>query len=578
MKRKGLSFFQLTKETFSLLSSQHKKKFFKHAGLSVIQALLEVISLTAILPLFYQLLNSTTKSSATTVDILQLPGPWYLVLGAVILIFLIKNIVVLWFVHRQAEFVNSLYLDFSKKFYKYFYQQNWISYLQENSSEAFRKIKNSPYDFAHHVLFNYLQLITDGIICSLILGVVIWIDYRILVVLVALTIPVFVFHTFFRKTIIKKVDSSFRELTPKANILLAQGIDSYAEANIYHKQDYFINRFLHIIKITSTQISHLKTFANLPSRILETIAIVCFAGLIFYARLSTGLAQHVLIIVTLFSLALYRIVPSINRMLVFISQIQSYAYSISEVKERIYSNLPSKEKTDSFSFKEELQLKKVSFQYEKEQSVLLQDVTLTIKPGDFILLSGPSGAGKTTLINLLAGLVTGYQGALIIDGQTLTQDNISDWQQNIGIVPQASIILQDTILRNIAFGEADSEIDLLKVDSALKFSELHSFVQSLPRHLNTLIGENGLTLSGGQRQRLVLARAFYRDAKILLLDEVTNQLDEANKFKILNTLKELTQNNKKTIILASHDASCKSFATRVFNFQEKKVLECETVS
>lgn len=574
---KGLSFIRVTEETFSVLSSESKRKFFKHAGFSVAQALLEVISLTAILPLFYQLLDSTTRNSDTPLDLLQLPGPWYIVLGVVILIFLVKNIMVLWLVHRQAEFVNALYLDFSKQFYKYFYQQGWISYLQENSSESFRKIKNSPYDFAHHVLFSYLQLITDAIICSLMMAVVIWIDYRIMFVLVALSIPVFVFHSFFRKNIIQKVDSSFRELTPKANIMLAQGIDSYAEANIYNKQDYFINGFLRIIKITSEQISRLKTFANLPSRILETIAIVCFAGLILYARLSPGLEQHVLIIVALFSLALYRIVPSINRMLISISQIQSYAYAVTEVKERIATDLSSKTKLTQFPFKDALQLKRITFQYGKEQNVLLHDVTLTIRPGEFILLCGPSGAGKTTLLNLIAGLITGYSGNVVVDGLTLTSANITGWQQNISLVPQAPVVLQDTILKNIAFGENEAEIDLSRANQAVKLAELEVFIKSLPRQLGTVIGENGMTLSGGQRQRLVLARAFYRDAKILLLDEVTNQLDEVNKLKILNTLKELTKENK-TIILASHDQSCKNFATRVFNFEGRKISELETVS
>jgi len=176
-------------------------------------------------------------------------------------------------------------------------------------------------------------------------------------------------------------------------------------------------------------------------------------------------------------------------------------------------------------------------------------------------LQGPSGAGKTTILHLLAGLLTNFEGHILIDGKKLESATRSGWQSNIGFVQQASVVLQDTILNNVAFGEYHADRE--RVKKALSYAGLLDFVSSLPRTLDTSVGEFGLTLSGGQRQRLVLARALYRNPSVLILDEVTNQLDEEIKHNILTMLKELSQNGA-TVILASHDISVSKFANRKF--------------
>jgi ABC-type multidrug transport system fused ATPase/permease subunit len=197
---------------------------------------------------------------------------------------------------------------------------------------------------------------------------------------------------------------------------------------------------------------------------------------------------------------------------------------------------------------------------------LLNDLSLTIKKNDFVILRGPSGAGKTTLIHLLAGLIEKYEGEVLIDGIVLSPENLRAWQAKIGMVSQAPVILQDTVLANITFGEDESSTDPDRVELAIRLAGIKEFIETLPLKLLTPIGENGLTLSGGQRQRLALARALYRNPEIVLLDEVTNQLDEENKLNILKNLRELTLTGK-TIILASHDPVALDFATQVFTLK-----------
>ena len=260
------------------------------------------------------------------------------------------------------------------------------------------------------------------------------------------------------------------------------------------------------------------------------------------------------------------------------SQIQAYAYAVSELKE-ILGNTASEGNaaTQKIPFREGLELKSISFQYEHKSKIyLLKDLSIKIRKGDLIVLEGASGTGKTTFIHVLAGLIDNYSGQILIDNVPLTKDNLPAWQAKLGFVPQAPVILQDTIARNIAFGVEDEEVLINKVNDVLDLAGMSDVVRSLPQKLNTPVGENGLTLSGGQRQRLVLARALYRDSEVLLLDEVTNQLDEENKLVVLKNLQRLAQAGK-TILLVSHDPITRNFATRIFQLNDKTLIETPLV-
>ncbi len=567
------SFVSLSINAFKLLPKNEYRRTLKILLFAIILTFLDIFSLSVILPLLQLLLNE--GNFQTSSSIMKFITPlyslnWKVLIALIASLFVMKNSFSLWHSYIQSQFLDELYIRFAKQSYHSFYQQSWIEYTKTNSSETFRKIKNTPYEFTHTIVSGYLTLIPEILIFTSMTFIAIVIDFRILLIVLFLMAPLLIYYIYFKTTVISKLDKSFRDLTPKASIALSQGIDGFTESKIYKKENYFIQKFITISRITTSHLSKLKVFMNLPNKLTETLGVLSFIILIIFFKTSSNSNREILMTVAMLSLVLYKIVPSSNKILTNVSQIQAYAHVIYELLETKNHNLKSHTlSTEPIVFNKKIEIKSVSFRYNNSSKFpVLNNVSCNIQKGDFIILEGPSGVGKTTFLNILAGLITSYEGMLLIDDISLTQENIQSWQDKLGFVPQSPIILQDTILKNIGFGLDERDISISKANEALVNTGLFQLVNSYPLKLDTQIGENGITLSGGQRQRLILARVLYRNPELLLLDEVTNQLDEVSKLKILTTLKQLSKSGK-TIILATHDPIVKEFATEIILLKDR---------
>jgi len=555
----------------SLLSARQQSTAAGHLALSVVLALLEVFSLTIALSFVYHLLSDAGTKSTLPFSISE--TSWRTLLLLVIGIFVIKNTAAIWLTHRQLKFMNKLYLELSERLYRRFYSLDWATYSKQNSADAFRKIKNTAFDFVDQVLNNGYLLITDMCICFTMTIVLLWIDYRAVFILLVLGLPIALFYALLKKKVVRKIDRSFRTLTPQANIILSQGIESFVEARIYKKGDHFINRFIDISAVTTSQLASLKVFSMFPARMMETLGIILLAVGVFLAKEFPGGAQSTIMMISLLSLVLYRVIPSLNRAVQSLSQIQAYSYSIGELVENLSVPEAQQLHAQEIEFRESLSLKSINFSYSSSGgNVILNNASAAIRKGDFVLLEGPSGVGKTTLLHIMAGLIESYRGEILIDGATLSEANLNSWQEKLSIVQQAPVILQDTILRNVCFGEDEGAMDHARAERVLDQVGLMDFVRTLPQGLHTSVGEHGQTLSGGQRQRLCLARALYRNPQVLLLDEVTNQLDEESKQKIFALFGELCSQGV-TIILSSHDPIVKRYAARVIRLHHGVLVE-----
>jgi ABC-type multidrug transport system fused ATPase/permease subunit len=198
--------FELIDKMFKTLSPEHRIRAVKNITASIFLAILEVFSLTSIIPLLSELNGDGDKKEIINISTsLSLEIPWLYALALIILVFLVKNVFSYIITQSQSKFVNDVYVTYSRQLYQHFYHQPWIEYTNENSAETIRKIRNTPFDFTTNVLQNFLLLISDGVVCSLIITVMIWIDYRIIVFLIGLCLPVILFYYLLRKNVIKKI-------------------------------------------------------------------------------------------------------------------------------------------------------------------------------------------------------------------------------------------------------------------------------------------------------------------------------------------------------------------------------------
>lgn len=516
---------------------------------SVVYAFLELVSVAVLIPLIAPLSDSNTITFLN----IQIPGVenhFLPLIIAIAAIFLLKNIVILIIASRQAHFISNISTELSLLLFNRFYKQSWLNYISINTEDYIRKIKEVPSDFAHHVLHNYIKIVTDILSGILIITFLSFTDIRTIFVLVGMLFPVWIIYLIFKRTVILNINKSFRDITPVTSSVLAQSVESFLETRLYGKKNYFLKKYSHLRKTSSDYLAKLKAASYFPSLFFEVAGVIIILGLLYYT-VQKGKGNSGAQLIALVTIAVYKILPTLNRVLNGVVQVMAFRYTIKELELSLVDNEDEVPK-DQIVFDNQIILDSLSFAYpDKASHFELKDIHLEIKKGDFVVITGPSGSGKTTLLNVLAGLLEDFSGEIKIDRRTILPAKHS-WDYQLGLVPQTPVILQDTIRHNIAFGTDEEGIDDPLVTAVAKDATIYDFIKDLPLGFNTMLGENGLTISGGQRQCVALARALYNRPKVLLLDEPTNQLDEVSKKKLLQSLKN-RQSKGLTIILVTHD-------------------------
>jgi ABC-type multidrug transport system fused ATPase/permease subunit len=352
---------------------------------------------------------------------------------------------------------------------------------------------------------------------------------------------------------------------------LQQGLGAIKDVKLRNLENYFSSQFLSSNSLLSNAEMKQSVLTGLPRLFFELLASLSMIGLILFAVLNNTPIESLLTTVAVFAAASFRIIPSLNRIF---STRQTFRYGAPTIdalyKEaiRFDKNKKSKSTTNLF-FQKELKLEGVSFSYENTETTAIRDVNLTISKGQKIGFIGPSGAGKSTLIDVILGLLTPQEGKLTIDGISISE-NLADWQNMLGYVPQNIYFTDDTLRNNIAFGIQEELIDEKAIESALKAANLNKFVSELPLGLDTVIGERGIRISGGQRQRIGIARVLYTNPDILVLDEATSALDINTEKEVMASVDSLMD---KTVLIISHRLSSIQNCDKVYKVKDGVLSE-----
>jgi ATP-binding cassette, subfamily B, bacterial PglK len=503
--------------------------------------------------------------------------------GLLLIIFLFKNIFIFFVNYMQTSLFQQIKIKNSKRLINAYLTGPYSLHLDRNPATIHRNVLGEVVHAA-----KFLDLL---MVCMREILVVLVIFILLLLVDPITSLAVFSIIGFFavifnyitkkKITYLSKLSQVHRERQVK---IINQIFGAIKDIKILDKEKYFINEFNNETK-GAMKIEFFSRVINLIPRLsIEILGIAAILFVTSFLLFASGYSIEATIpILSLLGVATIRMIPSFNLLSGSIAMMrQTYVSFNLVVKELINFENHSIKKThietiDSNKIKlinKTIKIKNISFEYPNSNLMTLKNISFKIKPGSLFGIIGTTGAGKSTLIDLILGLLEPKEGEININGANIKK-NYQIWQKQIGYIPQDIYIFDETIRSNVAFGVSDDQIDEKRVIKALKLAQISDFVLNLPKGLDTAVGNRGIRLSGGQRQRLGIARALYRQSKVLILDEATNSLDIETEKKLIKDIESLSGDY--TIIIVTHRLSTIKNCDDVILLSQGKLLDQGTL-
>jgi len=465
-----------------------------------------------------------------------------------------------------ARFTHAVNYDLSRQLLGKYLSQSYSFYLGRNSSHLAKNVLAEVNAVVNGIIAPIIQLIAKSIVAVFILALLFYVD-AVLALIVALVLSV-LYGGVYLLVRRKQTELGRRKVEANSGRYKAanEAFGGIKDVKVLGRESHFVRAFsIPAYDYARTNASN-AIVSQLPKYALETIAFGGILVIVLYLLQTYQDLGQVLPIVSLYAFAAYRLMPSFQVVLSSLTKLRFNLAPLEDlyvdlVGERLEQGLEAvlpahrtgseaDAKEGVIPFTREIHLEGVSFTYPEAETAALRDVDLTIEKNTTVGLIGQTGAGKTTLVDILLGLYRPTEGHVAVDGQPLTDLDLIRWRRRIGYVPQQIFLADADVTRNIAFGIPENEIDVRAVECAARTAHIHEFVLTLPRAYETRVGERGVRLSGGQRQRIGIARALYHNPEVLVMDEATSALDNLTEDAVMEAIRELA--GKKTIVLIAH--------------------------
>lgn len=534
----------------------------------IVGAMLEAVGIGAILPLIslmgqpdFLVRHPEIGHIAEVLGIVSHTQLIMVCAVGLIVLYLIKNAYMAWETKLQIDFSLRNQINFSTELMNNYLCKGYLFHLDHNSATLLRNV-----NVGGQVIYTALLMSTFTLLTELITAFTIWLmlvavdAFTAVVVAGIMGAMMYGIIKAFRRNISKqaKIQNDFAAGYIKC---VNQGLGAIKETKVMRKEQYFLEEFSRTYQHYGEANRKYLFINQLPRMIIETMVV---SGLLvmIVAKLAMGSTpEEIVPLLGVLALAAFRLMPSANRIVNLFNTIkfqQPLFYELypelMDIKERQESRKESYYLSlqPKLKFEKSIQVNKLRFVYPEGQEDVLRDVSFTIGKGDFAGIIGPSGAGKTTFVDILLGLLKPSDGNIKVDGQDIF-DNIRSWQANLAYVPQSIYLIDGSVKENIALGVAPENIDNALIEKSLHMAELYDFVLDLPEGMETRVGERGVKLSGGQRQRIGIARALYQQPEVLILDEATSALDNDTEKSITDTILKLK--GQITIVAIAHRLS-----------------------
>ena len=465
----------------------------------------------------------------------------------------------------QYHFVYNVAARLSEKNLLNYLQGNYEDYVSIDSAVHIRKISEHPIQFGHYILAAIQQIITQSILVAASLAAILWFNAKLFALLFLLLMPPVIVIAFIIKKRTRAARTKTQGTSERALQYLKESLSGYIESNIYGKHHYFSKRYAGWQKQLNDQLSGLQTIQGISSRLLEVFAVLGLFVLVALGKWNNNNSFNVLTIGA-FMAAAYKIMPGIVKMLNCSGQIRAYAFVVHDLA--LAQSAFDKTQTQRETAKplhpiRAIAFKKISFTYRNQ--LVLDKLDFYMESGDFVGIAGISGSGKTTIGNLLMGFTTQQSGDILINDELTTAQWRKQYRKNIAYVKQQPFLIHDSILRNIVLDE--KVYDLPRLNAVIKASGLNELVDADKEGMDKLIAENGKNISGGQRQRIVIARALYKEADLVIMDEPFNELDAESERRLLEYFRSVAASGK-IVILITHNRDSLLYCNKTIHLDE----------
>lgn len=540
-----------------------------------VRALLNFVGLAALLPVLYLILNieaiHTNPIAQRVYDYFGFTSDTAFVVAvavAMVGFIIVKNLLGLGLYRVERDYIYALYKYLSRNLYIDYFNRGLSFIKSSNSAVLARNVNVVCYTFVAGVLRPIASILSEAIL-FLMLFITITI-YSPLAA--ALSIGIFIPTIWLYFTLVRQRVNQYGRIENEAQRQKYRNVietyRGYADIEINNGFGSMLESFDRNIDTVVSVGAKNATVATLPHTITE---VGLAAGMALLVSLSVWMNDSDMkMLFGVFAVAALRLLPSIRAIMAAWTSLRYNRYTIAIICDAAIDTQREVEHTsdERFDFRHEIRVEGLSFRFDDSNQDTLHDLSFTITKGERVGINGRSGAGKTTLFNLLLGLYRPTSGSIRIDGETLSEENRRKWQNTIGYVSQSVFLTDSTLLANITLGSRPEQIDMERVKRAVRMASLDEFVNSLPNGLESRIGECGALLSGGQRQRIGIARALYKRANVLFFDEATSALDNETEQSINQSIEALSQaDTTLTIVVIAHRESSLSYCNRIITLK-----------
>ncbi|ECO9903152.1 ABC transporter ATP-binding protein [Campylobacter coli] len=562
----------MLKKIFFILSKEDKKFLFSLLLFSVFISFIESFAISLVMP-FITLASDFSyfdknKYLIQLKDYLALPVFEIIVYFGVILIvfYVLRALLNSYYFHLLARFSKGRYHAIAYKVFAKFLNTDYENFTQKNQSEILKSITGEVYNLST-MISSFLLMMSEIFVVLLLYTLMLLVNYKITLFLsLFMIINAFILIKVL-SPIVKKAGLKREEAMKNFFEIINTNLNNFKLIKLKTKEDGVLNLFKTQSEIFAKANITNESVSAMPRIYLEGVGFCVLVFIVvFLVFKNQSDISGILATISIFVLALYRLMPSANRIITSYHDLLYYRSSL----DIIYQILKQKEESlgeEKIDFDKELRLENLSFGY-KDKKNLFTCLNLSIKKGEKIAFIGESGCGKSTLVDIIIGLLSPREGRVLVDKNELNMKNVKNYRQKIGYIPQNIYLFNDSIAKNISFGD---EVDEEKLQRVIKQANLEHFVKNLPQGVQTKVGDGGSNLSGGQKQRIAIARALYLDPEILVLDEATSALDTESEARIMDEIYKISKD--KTMIIIAHRLSTITRCDSIYRLEHGKLFK-----